>query len=70
MRITVYKCDICKEESKDGKFLYAPKSRPVMAIMEVIRDRFNYQDVCTNCFDSFHDAACRAVDSLKVVDKL
>lgn len=70
MKITIYKCDICKAESRDAKLLYAPKTKPVMSIMEAIRERFRYEDICVNCFDSFHEAACRTIDSLKVVDNL
>lgn len=70
MKITIYKCDLCKKESRDAKLLYAPKTGAAMSVVAVFKERFKYEDVCTDCFDHVHDQLCRAIDSLKVVDKL
>ena len=70
MKITIYQCDICKTESSDMKAIYAPKSGASVAVLEVLRQRFKYEDLCTNCFNEFNNAITEAVNKLKVVDKL
>lgn len=65
MKITIYKCDLCKKESQDAKMLYAPKSGAAVALIDILRERFKQEDVCTDCFNAFNDSITEAVNKLK-----
>lgn len=68
MIITIYKCDLCKEET-EAKKMYAAKSGLCMEIKAILKDRYRCDDTCTACFDTIMNGFNELVKSLiKVVD--
>jgi len=55
MQTTLYTCDLCKEETREAKVMFAPKNQTNMTIVDFARKRFNIQDMCGCCFDKFNE---------------
>jgi hypothetical protein len=70
MRITTYKCDLCKKDSKDMSIFYSPKSGASVSLLSILRDKFTCEDICVNCFEKFEDGVADVIHRLNIVDKL
>lgn len=64
MIISIYKCDMCKEEFRDAKSMYEPKNGLCMEIRGLLKARFKVNETCIGCFESIREQIHASVTAM------
>ena len=65
MIITIYKCDLCKNEYREAKDIYEAKNGISMAIKSMLQSNYKLNEMCKECFDKIQFGLHNLIEEIK-----